>query len=90
MRHTNTPRGGLRAYARLCIGVAAVALAALAIDSSFHVADPTVRGTPHWSEAVDSAAATCRRRGDETAPVNISPPDYALFVSCERLSDAGR
>jgi len=71
-------------------GLAAVMLAALAIGSSFHVADPAVRGTPHWSEAVDSAAATCRREGDETAPVNISPPGYALFVSCERLSDASR
>lgn len=70
-------------------GLAAVMLAALAIGSSFHVADPAVRGTPHWSEAVDSAAATCRREGEETAPVNISPPGYALFVSCERLSEAG-
>ena len=70
-------------------GLAAVMLAALAIGSSFHVADPGVRGTPHWSEAVDSAAATCRREGEETAPVNISPPGYALFVSCQRLSDAG-
>ncbi|HKF83412.1 MAG TPA: hypothetical protein VKB23_10685 [Solirubrobacterales bacterium] len=71
-------------------GLAAVLLAALAIGSSFHVADPAVRGTPHWSEAIDSAAATCRREGDETAPVNISPPGYALFVKCERLSDASR
>lgn len=70
-------------------GLAAVMLAALAIGSSFHVADPAVRGTPHWSEAVDSAVVTCRREDDETAPVNISPPGYALFVSCERLSDAG-
>jgi hypothetical protein len=70
-------------------GLAAVMLAALAIGSSFHVADPAVRGTPHWSEAVDSAVATCRREDEETAPVNISPPGYALFVSCERLSEAG-
>ena len=69
-------------------GLAAVMLAALAIGSSFHVADPAFRGTPHWSEAIDSATATCRREGDETAPVNISPPGYALFVSCERLSEA--
>lgn len=72
------------------VGLAAVALVALAIVSSFHVADPAVRGTPHWSEAVDSAIADCRREGNETAPVNTSPPGYALFVSCETLSDAGR
>jgi hypothetical protein len=70
-------------------GLAAVMVAAVAIGSSFYVADPAVRGTPHWSEAVDSAAATCRREETETAPVNISPPGYALFVSCERLSEAG-
>lgn len=72
------------------IGLAATALAAVAIVTSFHVADPAVRGTPHWSEAIDSAIATCRREGDETAPVNTSPPGYALFVSCQTLSDAAR
>jgi hypothetical protein len=72
------------------VGLAAVAVAALALVSSFHVADPAVRGTPHWSEAVASAIADCRREGNETAPVNTSPPGYALFVSCETLSDAGR
>jgi hypothetical protein len=71
-------------------GLAAVAVAAVAIGSSFHVADPAVRGTPHWSEAIDAAAASCRSEGTETAPVNISPPGYALFVSCESLSDASR
>jgi hypothetical protein len=71
-------------------GIAAVAVAAVAIVTSFQVADPAVRGTPHWSEAVDSAIATCRHEGNETAPVNISPPGFALFVSCKRLSDAGR
>jgi hypothetical protein len=71
-------------------GFVAVAVAAVAIVTSFHVADPAVRGTPHWSEAIDSAIVTCRREGNETAPVNTSPPGYALFVSCKRLSDAGR
>ncbi|HEY3434746.1 MAG TPA: hypothetical protein VGK41_03755, partial [Solirubrobacterales bacterium] len=71
-------------------GLAAVALAALAIGSSFHVAESDVRGTPHWSESIEAAAASCRRDDTETAPVNISPPGYALFVSCETLSDAGR
>lgn len=71
-------------------GLAAVAIAALAIGSSFHVAESNVRGTPHWSESIDSAAASCRKEDTETAPVNISPPGYALFVSCETLSDASR
>ncbi len=71
-------------------GLLAVAVAAVAIVSSFHVADRTVRGTPHWSEAIDAAVADCRREGNETAPVNTSPPGYALFLNCETLSDAGR
>jgi hypothetical protein len=71
-------------------GLAAVALAALAIGSSFHVADPAVRGTPHWSEAIDTAVADCRDEDTETAPVMISPPGYALFVNCQTLSDASR
>lgn len=71
-------------------GLAAVALAALAIASSFHVADPAARGTPHWSDAIDEAAAECRREGNETAPVSISPPGYALFIDCQALTDASR
>lgn len=71
-------------------GLAAVMVAALAIGSSFHVADPTVRGTPHWSDAIDTAAANCRREGTETAEVAISPPGFALFVNCQTLSDASR
>ena len=43
MRHTNTPRGGLRAYARLCIGVAAVALAALAGAAQAQQPSPVFR-----------------------------------------------
>jgi len=72
------------------VGIAAAAIAAVAIVTSFHVADPAVRGTPHWSEAIDSAIADCRESGNETSPVNTSPPGYALFVSCKTLSDAGR
>ena len=71
-------------------GLAAVAVAAVAIVSSFHVADPTVRGTPHWSDAIDAGAAECRSKGTETAPVDISPPGYALFVDCQALTDASR
>lgn len=71
-------------------GLAAVAVAAVAIVSSFHVADPAARGTPHWTDAIDEAAARCRSEDAETAPVNISPPGYALFIDCETLSDAGR
>ncbi len=43
MRHTNTPRGGLRAYARMCIGVAAVALAALAGAAQAQQPSPVFR-----------------------------------------------
>ncbi len=71
-------------------GLAAVMLAAVAIGSSFHVADPVARGTPHWSAAIDDAAAECRAEGAETAPVSISPPGYALFVDCQALADASR
>jgi len=71
-------------------GIAAVAVAAVAIVSSFHVAETAVRGTPHWSDAIETAAADCRREDTETAPVDVSPPGYALFVSCESLADASR
>jgi hypothetical protein len=72
------------------VGIAAALLAAVAIASSFSVADPAVRGTPHWSEAIDAAIADCRSEGNETAPVNTSPPGYALFLSCQTLADADR
>ena len=43
MRQTNTPRGGLRAFARLCIGTAAVALAALAGAAQAQQPSPVFR-----------------------------------------------
>jgi hypothetical protein len=72
------------------VGVAAVALAALAIGSSFQVGDAAVRGTPGWPDAIETAAARCRHQGVGYAPIETSPPGFAVFVTCERLSDAGR
>lgn len=72
------------------VGGVAVALAALAIVTSFSVGETAVRGATPWDEAIDEAAAACRSEDAETAPVSISPPGYALFVSCRTLSDAGQ
>lgn len=72
------------------VGVAAVALAALAIGSSFQVGDSAVRGTPSWPEAIDTAAARCQSEGAGYAPIETSPPGFAVFVTCETLSGAGR
>jgi hypothetical protein len=71
-------------------GLAAVAVAALAIGSSFYVGNAADRGTPRWHQAIDDAAASCRAEDIETAPVAISPPGFGLYVSCQGLSDAGR
>lgn len=71
-------------------GLVAVALAAVAIGSSFYVGDAGVRGTPRWPAAIDAAAAECRREGLADAAVATSPPGFGLFVSCESLSGAGR
>ena len=71
-------------------GVVAVAVAALAIGSSFYVGDTAVRGTPRWHQAIDDAAADCRAEDVEDAAVAISPPGFGLYVSCQTLSDAGR
>ena len=67
-----------------------VAVAALAIGSSFYVGDAAVRGTPRWHQAIETAAANCRREGLKDAPVAINPPGFGLYVSCQSLSDAGR
>jgi hypothetical protein len=71
-------------------GLVALGLVALAIGSSFYVGDPATRGTPRWTEALDDAAASCRSEDLEEVGVPISPPGFGLFVSCEKLSDAGR
>lgn len=72
------------------VGLAAVALAALAIGSSFQVGDSAVRGTPGWSDAVDTAAARCQTEGAGYAPIETSPPGFAFFVTCQTISDASR
>jgi len=71
-------------------GCIAVALAAGAIVSSFWVGDSAVRGTPRWPDAVDAAAASCRRQALDYAPIPTSPPGYAVFVDCQSLSDASQ
>lgn len=71
-------------------GLAAVAVAALAIGSSFYVGDAAVRGTPRWHQAINDAAANCRAEDLEDGPVAISPPGFGLYASCQSLSDASR
>lgn len=71
-------------------GVVAVGLAALAIVSSFQVGDTAVRGAPSWPEAIETAEGRCRSEGVGYAPIETSPPGYAVFVTCRRLSDASR
>jgi hypothetical protein len=71
-------------------GVVAVAVAAVAIGSSFWVGDAAVRGAPRWHAAIEEAAPSCRDEEAETAAVATSPPGFGLYVSCQSLSDASR
>jgi hypothetical protein len=71
-------------------GVVAVALAALAIGSSFQVGDTAVRGTPSWPDALEAAETRCRNEDVTYAPVETSPPGFALFVTCQDLFDGVR
>ncbi|HEX5610222.1 MAG TPA: hypothetical protein VFX45_09035 [Solirubrobacterales bacterium] len=68
------------------------AVLALAVASSFDVSEPAVRGTPAWSDALDSAARTCAAENPEVIAVPTSPPGFGLTLSCESVaaaSDAG-
>ncbi len=72
------------------VGVAAIAVATLAIASSFYVGDAAVRGTPRWPNAIETAAAACRKEDVEDAAVETSPPGFGLYVSCQSLSEASK
>jgi hypothetical protein len=56
---------------------------------SFDVGESAVRGTPHWSEALDGAAHQCEiTPGLIEVAVPTSPPGYGLYVPCAEAVDA--
>lgn len=65
----------------------AVLLAGLAF--SFDVEESVVRGTPHWSEALEGAARQCEREPElSEVAVPTSPPPFGLYVPCAEVIDA--
>lgn len=67
------------------LGIAAAALLALGIATSFDVRDDAVRGTPPWDEALSEAAAACVADDLSDVAVPTSPPPFGLSVPCERI-----
>jgi hypothetical protein len=57
----------------------------LGMAISFDVHDSAARGTPSWSDALDAAAAECRRAGPEEVTVPISPTSFELVLPCSKV-----
>jgi hypothetical protein len=56
---------------------------------SFSVQESAVRGTPHWSEALEGAAAQCEEEpGLTEVTVPTSPPPFGLYVPCAEAVEA--
>ena len=56
---------------------------------SFSVEESGVRGTPHWSDALKSAAAQCEATpGTTEVTVPTSPPPFGLYVPCDEAIEA--
>lgn len=70
--------------AGLTIGVLLVGLVV-----SFNVEESTVRGTPHWKEALEGAARQCEAEPAMTeVTVPTSPPPFGLYVPCAEAVEA--
>jgi hypothetical protein len=56
---------------------------------SFDVQESTVRGTPHWKEALQGAAQQCEKEPAVTeVTVPTSPPPFGLYVPCTEAVEA--
>jgi len=72
------------------LGMAAVAVLALAVVTSFSLRDPVVRGEPSWRDSLEAAALACPADpgGIEPPPaaaVTTSPANFVVYVPCDRL-----
>ncbi len=71
------------------LGMAAVATILVATVTSFDVRNSVARGTPAWDDALERAAPKCATRPAGEVLVPISPPGFAVYVSCERIESTG-
>jgi hypothetical protein len=56
---------------------------------SFDVSESIVRGTPHWSQAIDAGAKECQATpGLTEVSVPTSPPGFGLYVPCGEAVEA--
>ncbi|HWA54448.1 MAG TPA: hypothetical protein VG816_09780 [Solirubrobacterales bacterium] len=79
-------RSGKQRMPALGIAVAAVLLAS--IITSFDVRGAIDRDEAPWDESVRAAAARCEAKHLTEAPVAISPPGWAMKLSCGDLGSA--
>jgi hypothetical protein len=70
--------------------IATVAVALLAIATSFWARNIAARGSPPWSAALDSAAATCAGKNVSEATLPISPPGFSTRLPCTEFPSAQR
>jgi len=68
--------------------LAAVAILAIALVTSFWARDLAVRGTPPWDAALDHAKATCAGGEEDSAPIPTSPPGFGMLLPCEQIGAA--
>lgn len=77
-------RVSARAWARA--RMVALALAAVAVVTSFDQGDSDDRGIPRWSVAVDQARETCDSQRRREVDIPISPPGWSIRLPCAELN----
>jgi hypothetical protein len=66
-----------------------IAVLLVGLAFSFDVQESAVRGTPHWSEALEGAVQQCDREPEVTeVTVPTSPPPFGLYVPCAEAVEA--
>jgi hypothetical protein len=67
-----------------------VAVLLIGLAFSFDVSESAVRGTPHWSEAIEAGAKECQATpGLTEVSIPTSPPGFGLYVPCGEAVEAG-
>ena len=67
------------------VGIATACLVLIGLAGSFYARIPEGRGEPHWSDAVDAAATSCRSEGLTEVTIPTSPPGFGIVVACDQL-----
>jgi hypothetical protein len=66
-----------------------VAVLLIGLAFSFDVSESVVRGTPHWSQAIDAGAKECQATpGLAEVSIPTSPPGFGLYVPCGEAVEA--